>query len=1156
MLRYETSFVFLLVCGVSKEVRQRSRFLNRRAADDTIVRSGEHILLMQEEGAAAAAAAPGAPSSFSEAEATCKQRTRELLQAAREQLGAVEDEAACKEALDWLHLKLGELFAWQSELGQQHSKSKCTAQAAVLELKLAQARASTIREVQNKAAAMEAEFQRKLEERMRALSDESGNGWMGELEERGRQLETAKAELQALRSAKEGVDAALSMTQQLLKAAEVDRDRGEANTTRLEERLQTQQAATDELKALIARGQQGLAAALERGTWHGTSPPQVDSSSGDHHSPAPLQRISEAESSAQPSAPPSQENQQQGQPSPQQPSPQQPSPQQPSPQQPRSPPSYGPPGAESPPARPSRYLRRALDENIAEVVARLDDAQGDAQRRGQALEAALEALQEGTRALGVPAFDGTSMGTSSSLGASAPGGASADMSAYVQALVEALLARVRSLESSSRSELEQQEQRWAAERDGLQAERDAALAAQTGLEAEAAALRESVAQMSDIAAVASGAEDALAKAQQLESALAEREATIRRMETEGAARVAALQAEHEREAAAARALHEERAAGMQAQLERAEAAQAAARAGTSHEISQVRSLMARLLADTRTQLGARCEELSDAIRAVTTSDGGAWGLGTAGEEEAAKEVEEELEGGLAAAGGGADGEGAPHRSREESMGSMGSSTARGVAPQGSGQGDAVAAEEEAAALHGQQQQVAGLVKRLAERAVAMRSELDDAHTEVCAARFQLLQSKGSGGGGGPDSEHAGLSGRPGHPPRPLLTGLRELTTLALDISNGATAGPEPTTVAEQSIADHRDHLRAENQRLVRANLGLEREARRVGANVKAREDTVHRLEAEAERLHAEIAPAIAALASVQLDSKGPNRMEEVEGGAPSANEPGRLLGLAEAVVVHVRRQEQALAARGSELAAMTQRASELRDQLADAEKQSARQVKTLAAEHAREVDAMQAESSARLEEVEAAAKEARTTLINAAVGSLESLRKHLVPTLTSLRESANSQQAELGGGLDGDPKSTAIEWHEGHRRWALHCTANGRWDHLVVSIDLRPMNVGGRTIDTKGARKLRPKPPTPPAPLRPPPRLTPRVRPSAPRKSPRTVRIQMPNDEHDFGPSHEPEVKVPSCPSLPPVFSAGRGDAGGVFPSVPWRGPAAASDMW
>ena len=104
--------------------------------------------------------------------------------------------------------------------------------------------------------------------------------------------------------------------------------------------------------------------------------------------------------------------------------------------------------------------------------------------------------------------------------------------------------------------------------------------------------------------------------------------------------------------------------------------------------------------------------------------------------------------------------------------------------------------------------------------------------------------------------------------------------------------------------------------------------------------------------------------------------------------------------------------------------------------------------------------SLEVQAVQAAARKERQVLVNAALGSLHSLRTHLVATLSGLRESAppiHKAMAHHAATTEG----TRLAWHAGAGRWAIH--SEGMVDHMILRLEVPPMGVYGPGVNG-GAR--------------------------------------------------------------------------------------------
>ena len=88
-------------------------------------------------------------------------------------------------------------------------------------------------------------------------------------------------------------------------------------------------------------------------------------------------------------------------------------------------------------------------------------------------------------------------------------------------------------------------------------------------------------------------------------------------------------------------------------------------------------------------------------------------------------------------------------------------------------------------------------------------------------------------------------------------------------------------------------------------------------------------------------------------------------------------------------------------------------------------------------DSVEEDGKRAVGEAKAEAKRQRQVLVNAALSSLNSLRTHLVATLTGLREDAAPAQKQMATQVATDDDGAKLAWNAAQGRWAL--MSGGRW---------------------------------------------------------------------------------------------------------------------
>lgn len=99
-------------------------------------------------------------------------------------------------------------------------------------------------------------------------------------------------------------------------------------------------------------------------------------------------------------------------------------------------------------------------------------------------------------------------------------------------------------------------------------------------------------------------------------------------------------------------------------------------------------------------------------------------------------------------------------------------------------------------------------------------------------------------------------------------------------------------------------------------------------------------------------------------------------------------------------------------------------------------------------DSVEEDGKRAVGEAKAEAKRQRQVLVNAALSSLNSLRTHLVATLTGLREDAAPAQKQMATQVATDDDGAKLAWNAAQGRWAL--MSEGKMDHLVIRVAVPP----------------------------------------------------------------------------------------------------------
>lgn len=129
---------------------------------------------------------------------------------------------------EWITLQASDVLGTLSDDSQMTSRDQLKTQSVSYEMKLAHQRTASDLKMQAAEIAQEANFNRKLEEKVRIITGNSG----AELEEANRKLEELTEEFSTFKLKASGVEEALHMAQQLLsksenKCARLEKDGGE-----------------------------------------------------------------------------------------------------------------------------------------------------------------------------------------------------------------------------------------------------------------------------------------------------------------------------------------------------------------------------------------------------------------------------------------------------------------------------------------------------------------------------------------------------------------------------------------------------------------------------------------------------------------------------------------------------------------------------------------------------------------------------------------------------------------------------------------------------------------------------------------------------------------------------------------------------------------